>query len=308
MFRQPTDLLEKPPLAGLRVCISGAVPERKLWGDVPDLDRLILTFVAQLSALVVRYGGQVVHGSQPALTPVVAEQARRQSREGHVPLRLFASQLFGPVPEVTLNAARVARADVVLTTAIGRGGTKDPETVNQSLTAMRLTMMQDADVVVAIGGKLHTDTGFNPGVLEELAQARWHDRPCFVVGAFGGAVAQLEHPVLEELCVGNGFENLSPIIEMATWTETLDEYVGTLLTHLVRHAEIWARGRGGQARGGAPRQSFLLKEMTSLEGASAPVIEVDRGTAGAWQSRFAELRSCIERKDTARARKLLAEK
>src|SRR5258708_35083241 len=108
MIQRPTDILgAKLPLDGLRICISGAVPERQYWGEIPDLDRLILTFVSEFSAFVVRYGGQLVHGSQPVLTPVVAEQARRQVREGTrdtVPLKLFASQLFGQVPELTCRA------------------------------------------------------------------------------------------------------------------------------------------------------------------------------------------------------------
>lgn len=152
----------------------------------------------------------MIRQRQPVGIGAIRGQARRQGREGKVPLRLFASQLFGRIPEATLSAARVARADVVLTTTIGSGGATDPETFNRSLTAMRLAMMREADVVVAIGGKLHSGTGFNPGVLEELAQARWHNQPCFVIGAFGGAVAQLELPVLEELSVGNGFEDKSP--------------------------------------------------------------------------------------------------
>jgi hypothetical protein len=305
MIQQPADILgAKLPLDGLRICISGAVPERQYWGEIPDLDRLILTFVSQFSALVVRYGGQVVHGSQPVLTPVVAEQTRRQVREGtegSAPLKLFASQLFGQVPEVTLRAARMARADVVLTSRIGKGDAKDPETFNQSLTAMRLAMMQQVDVLVAIGGKLHVDTGFNPGVLEELAQARWHEVPCFVIGAFG-AVAKLEHPVLEELSVGNGFEDKSSIIEMATWTETMDEYAGKLLGHLARHAADWRKREPVRHRPGA----FHTVAVSVPPVGAVVIVEVDPAIASTWQSRFAELRRRIEQKDTDGARDLLS--
>src|SRR5687768_10358640 len=120
MIRQPTETVaRKLPLEGLRVCISGAVPERRFCGQALDLDRLILTFVSQLSALVIRYGGNVVHGSQPSLTPVV-----------------------GQIPEVTRRAASMAQAEVVVTEQIGNGDARDPKTRNQSLTAMRLAMTQ----------------------------------------------------------------------------------------------------------------------------------------------------------------------
>jgi hypothetical protein len=258
--------------------------------------------VAQFSALVVRYGGCVVHGSQPTFTPVVAEQARCQAREGTIALRLFASQLFGQIPETTLNAARIAKADVVLTAPIGNGGATDPETRNHSLTAMRMAMMQEADVVVAVGGKLHAGTGFNPGVLEELAQARWHDQPCFVIGAFGGSVAQLELPVLEELSVGNRFENTSHLAEFATWTDRMDEYAGKLLAHLTKYAGTWT------SRHSRDKRPLYVKQPSELVNEHVRIIEIDPDTAGKWQKRFVELRNCIEKKDTARACKLLAEK
>jgi hypothetical protein len=302
MIQRPADILgNQLPLEGLRVCLSGAVPERQYWGDVPDLDRLILTFVAQFSALVIRYGGQVIHGSQPALTPVVAEQARRQVRKESVPLRLFASQLFGQLPEVTLNAARVARANVILTGKMGDGDANDLDTRNQSLTAMRLVMMQEVDVVVAIGGKLHIDTGFSPGVFEELAQAHWHSVPCFVIGAFSGAAAKLEHPVLEELSAGNRFEDQSPLVEMATWTDRTDEYVGKLLGHLAQHAAEFRKRKPVSHRAGA----FRLSEVAAPTVGTVSVIQVDADLTRTWQARFAELRRHIEQKDTDGARKLL---
>lgn len=288
-------LVYPPPLDGLRVGISGAVPERSLWGEVGDLDRLILTFVAQLSALIVRYGGKVVHGSQPLLAPVVAEQARRQSREGTPSLMLFASQVFGPIPEVTLRAASMAHADVVLTAQVGKGGSSDPETRNNSLTAMRLAMTQNIDVLVAVGGKLHADTGFNPGVLEELAHARWHSVPCFVVGAFSGAAGSLEHPILEELSTGNllGTETV-PAISMATWTDTMDAYTGKLLVHLARHRSQFVRRRPVEYEYGSSTFQF-----------SSGVMTVDPKTVGVWSARFAKLMQSIEKRDINQTRMLL---
>jgi hypothetical protein len=295
------------PLEGLRVGISGAVPERQYWGSVTDLDRLILTFVAQLSALVIRYGGGVVHGSQPLLAPVVAEQARRQSQEGTTSLKLFASQLFGDLPDVVRRAAAVAHAEVVLTRQVGKGDFRDRETRNNSLTAMRLAMTQEVDVLVAIGGKLHVGTGFNPGVLEELADARWHGAPCFIVGAFGGAAGQLDQPILEELSAGNLLNaDTVPMADMATWTDTMDEYVGKLLAHLARNREHFRKRRQIQYIPSAFQISIQADDTAEkASGPPARVLSVDPAVVGTWSSRFASLKSAIEQKDIDQARKLL---
>ncbi len=311
MITQPGEtIVSTLPLEGLRVGIAGAVPERQFWGTIPDLDRLILTFVAQLSSLVIRYGGSVVHGSHPALAPVVAEQASRQARAGITPLRLFASQLFGEIPEVTRRAARLAQAAVVVTGQIGEGNAMNPETRNRSLTAMRLVMMQHVDVVVAVGGKLHVDTGFNPGVLEELAQARWHNIPCFVVGAFNGAAGQLDHPVLEELSQGNLLEDGKGLmVEMATSIDTMDEYVGKLLAHLARHKDQFRRREPVRN----PPSAFRMSVSNTLEQKRLPtpplqvdVVNVDADVVGAWSTRFAQLKQCVDKKDSDRACKLLS--
>jgi hypothetical protein len=125
-------------------------------------------------------------------------------------------------------------------------------------TWILLATMQQADVVVAIGGKLHFDTGFNPGVLEELAQARWHEVSCFVIGAFSGAVARLEQPVLEELSAASQFEDKLLMLELATSTDIMDEYVGKLLAHLARHADHWRKIQPVKHPPGAFR-TFVLR-------------------------------------------------
>ena len=304
MIQQPAEFIAAPmPLAGLRIGISGAVPERQHWGKVVDLDRLVLTFVAQLSALVVRYGGQVVHGSQPLLTPVIAEQARRQLRESTEPLKLFASQVFGELPEVTERAARAARAQVILTAKIGPGDYRDPETRNPSLTAMRMAMTEQVDVLVAIGGKLHRDTGFNPGVLEELVQARWHRVPCFIVGAFGGAVGRLEGQLIEEFCAGNLISAESDMGDLARWTETMDEYVGKLLVHMVHHKDELKSQRVQNVRSifRFVEKKVLVDKFSYTEGA----LHIDHGIIDKSLRQFKKLMTAIDQEDVGQARKLL---
>lgn len=233
---QPSSGLTSPrALAGLRVGLSGAVPERAFWGEAKDLDRDILRFVAQFTALVARHGGRLVHGSQPTLTPVIARQAsnftRHPTAAGPV-LTLVASALWGDPPDVLET---FPFAEVIVTPRIGEGDFKDPATRNDSLTALRLTLASQVDAVVAVGGKLHAGTGYNPGVLEELIMARWRGLPCFIVAAFGGLTARLDAEMLRHFTAGNGLDEKENQ-ELAIWDgkKTVDRFVGQLVSHLAR--------------------------------------------------------------------------
>ena len=247
------------PLAGLRVGISGAVPEREFWGSTADLDCRILSAVSRLSGFVMEYGGTIVHGSQPALAPVIAEQARdvgdvegrlTGKATGPNPLLLVGSQLWGYVPKVTARAAHRAGATVVLTPKLGPGDETDPPTRDASLTGMRLVMAGQVDVLVAIGGKLHRDTGFNQGVLEELAIMRWHGIPCYVVACFGGAAANLEWTMLHRFSDGNLLSE-SEVGQIAAWSEAQDDAVGILLAHFAAPRRLSHPERGCARQAGA---------------------------------------------------------
>ncbi len=71
-------------LRGMKVWLSGAVPESELqspdtklafevWSGSP-LEHGILGFVSEFASLVFKYGGQIIHGSHPTLTPILLEQ------------------------------------------------------------------------------------------------------------------------------------------------------------------------------------------------------------------------------------------
>jgi SLOG cluster2 len=306
MSRNPADVTTfASPLGGLRIGISGAIPEREHWGDVTDLDQLILAFVSQLTALLVRYGGQVVHGSHPIIAPVIIEQVRGQCREGTEPLKLFASQLFGGLKESTLREVRNAQGLVVMTEKVGAGDAGDRETRNKSLTAMRLAMTQDIDVLIAIGGKLHRTTGFNPGVLEELALARWHTVPNFVVGAFGGVAGDMDRELLDELCGGNLLDGSSvTAVDLATCTDTMDIYVGKLLVHLAQHQKEFKRPE-------LPMNRQLLFYSGGESGLSAGdptavrVIGVNAQLVDTYTEKFKNLKEAIDARNMDRARLVL---
>jgi hypothetical protein len=73
-----------------------------------------------------------------------------------------------------------------VTPTIGNGGPHDRDTRNNSLSAMRKVLVHAQNVMVAVGGKLHSQDGFGPGVGEELELATQRGLPCFLVGGLGG--------------------------------------------------------------------------------------------------------------------------
>ena len=301
------------PLSGLRVGISGAIPEREHWGSVVDLDRIIQSFVSQLSGFVMEYGGAIVHGSHPGLTAVIAEQAREQQQrnsgnEGRAvvepaapsPLTLVASQLWGEFPEVTERAARRAGAQVILTPRVGNGDSTDPRTRNDSLTGMRVVMADQVDVLVTIGGKLHRDTGFNPGVLEELAITRWNGIPCFVVAGFGGLVGELDTAIIHQFSAENMLES-SEVDKMAMWTQSGDSNVGILLTHLAHHREIFL----SEGKRVPPRQIRLRPGPPVSGPARTQLAEIEPDLVRMTSDRFAQVKDAVEARDAARLGELL---
>jgi hypothetical protein len=215
----------------MRVGISGAVPERELWGAVPDLDRVILGFVSRLSGLVFKYGGEIVHGSHPSFTPAIAAQAEGfRARHSRPPLTLVASALWGYPPQV---AARIARhANIIVTPRLGD---LDNEAIDESLTALRLVMVREVDVLVAVGGKFHQDAPYQRGVLEELILARRRNVPCFIVAGYGGAAAAFEDQLVCQLSVGNLMD--TETFFSISRDQGVDDYAGRLIEHLVTHHE-----------------------------------------------------------------------
>jgi hypothetical protein len=301
------------PLTGLRVGISGAVPEREHWGNVRDLDRLILSFVSQLSMLVIKYGGQVVHASQPLLAPVVAEAARRRGDRENTSLLLVGSRLWGERPEVTFRAARIAHAKVLLTPKVGAGDPGDPDTRNDSLTAMRIVVSREIDVLIAVGGNLYSKRGFNPRVLEELTQARWHEVPCFVVGGLAGVAGGLEREVIEAFSAGTLMDSARN--PLAAWSENMDEHVGQILLHLAEHRETFLKPQNASFSGIGQKTRLhepilfddeQAREVGALpETGAAKVVNVDPGLIRASTRRFAEFRSILDKGDLRGIREYL---
>jgi hypothetical protein len=292
---EPFRFARKDLLGGLRVQISGSFPDETDSTD-PHLNENILTFVQRLAELVVLYGGRIVHGNHPGLTPAImgCVQKTVNTRSGgvgvhlkHTPaVTLVASSLWPLSWEFPLSADLFS---VIKTPVVGEGDARDPKTRNASLTALRLTISQEVDVVVAVGGKLHSGTGFNPGVLEELTLARWRNIPCFVIAAFGGFAGRLNEEIVRQFSAGNKLnagtgaqdEKDAEVRRMASWNEDIPSMAGDLVAHLVAHREEFTQL--ANARVGWPGMAIIEESAagtnSAIRKAEVPVALIDQVAA-----------------------------
>jgi hypothetical protein len=175
--------------------LSGAIPEQQHWSE-PAMDRAILEFISQFSALVFKYGGRIVHGSHPALTPIILRQARLQAPPRlRKPITLVMSDLWARNMLQEDIEALTDVAELVITKAVGRGEADDPQTRNSSLSAMREVLVSSQNVMVAVGGKMHAADGLVPGIGEEMELAEKRGLPRFLVAGLGGFARELAKDV-----------------------------------------------------------------------------------------------------------------
>lgn len=166
--------------------LSGAIPDRDDWSEVA-MDRGILEFVALFSGLVFKYGGRIVHGCHPTFTPIILRQARLHAgKRTRKPLTLIMSDLWAQDLDTTDVESMTDVAEFVITKKIGNGSVEDVYTRNKSLSAMRRVLIDAQNVMVAVGGKLHSGDGKVPGVGEEMELAERKGIPRFLVGGLGG--------------------------------------------------------------------------------------------------------------------------
>lgn len=171
--------------------LSGAIPDRSDWSE-PAMDRGILEFVALFSGIVFKYGGRIVHGCHPTFTPVILRQARLQAQKRlRKPVTLIMSDLWAQDLKPEDIQAMTDITEFIITKKIGDKGQSDPDTRNRSLLAMRKVLVNSQNVMVAVGGKMHSRDGLVPGVQEEMKLAEEKGIPRFLVGGLGGFSREL---------------------------------------------------------------------------------------------------------------------
>src|SRR5262245_1308108 len=82
-----------PTLAGLRVGLSGAMPDRQELEEHGWSELDIRTAVAYVVEAILRRGGEIVHGNHPTYTPLIQAMARqefgRSDRGGRKQVRMY---------------------------------------------------------------------------------------------------------------------------------------------------------------------------------------------------------------------------
>ena len=171
--------------------LSGAIPDRSDWSE-PAMDRGILEFVALFSGIVFKYGGRIVHGCHPTFTPIILRQARLQAGTRlRKPVTLIMSDLWAQDLSQEDVESMIDIAEFVVTKKEGDGGPEDSYTRNRSLAVMRRVLVDSQNVMVAVGGKMHSGDGKVPGVAEEIKLAQEKGIPQFLIAGLGGFAREL---------------------------------------------------------------------------------------------------------------------
>ena len=178
-------------LAKYDIGLSGAIPGREHWSE-PAMDRAILEFIALFSGIVFKYGGRIIHGCHPTFTSIILRQARLHAptKNSRKPVTLIMSELWAKNLPSDYREGIADVAEFFVTKQIGEGGPEVPETRNHSLTEMRQLLVKSQSVMVAVGGKMHKQDGFIPGVQEEMDLAAKKGIPRFLIAGMGGFAAE----------------------------------------------------------------------------------------------------------------------
>jgi hypothetical protein len=211
--------------------LSGAVPDRKDWSE-PAMDRGILEFVALFSGIVFKYGGRIVHGSHPTFTPIILRQARLQAgKRSRKPVTLVMSDLWARDMRAEDIESLTDVAEFVITKQVGLGDWRNAATRNRSLTAMRRVLIDSQNVMVAVGGKMHSRDGIVPGVHEEMKLAKEKGIPRFLIAGLGGYARKLA----KKLTPSSLRNSLSQRANVALFsTDDVAACVNLLFEHLAR--------------------------------------------------------------------------
>jgi predicted RNA-binding protein with RPS1 domain len=230
-------------LRGFKIGLSGAIPERKYWSDRP-LDIEILSFIHNFSAIVMKYGGTIVHGMHPTFTPILLKLAERFKRGGdQVPLILIGSELWLKHLPSDKKMQIKAVSELIEVKQVGQGDSNDPSVRNESLTKMRKVLTRSMNIYVGIGGKYHKNSEITPGVYEEYNIAKQRNLPCFIIPALGGMTADLFENSDEFELYKNSNKMSDDDILFLNNISRISLYPGFLFNHFVHNHSLIERNR-----------------------------------------------------------------
>lgn len=210
---------EASPLAGVRIWLSGAVPD----DAAADERERIREFVKIFAREAFSRAATIVHGSHPTIRDVLLDEARAYHDQTgtKAPLRLVVSDFFAKTPQrfgIDIPAWKEICAEpVTVTPAVPLDASGESRARDRSLSVMRRALADQSHVIVAVGGLWWREAPGRAGVPEEVEIARDYLIPLFLLGGLGGATAGYlaEHPEYVDIC-HNGLtvaENLALVRE-----------------------------------------------------------------------------------------------
>ena len=212
-------------LSDARIWLSGSIPN-----EDSEEGKRIAAFVTAFAREVFRRGGTLVHGSHPTIVKPLFEAAGeyKKERNGEKPgLALLVSRYFSKEkPEkygIDLHAWNELCDEPVVET---REALPHPITGEvskaDSLVILRLRLLEQANAIVAVGGKWWEVAAAKAGVPDEIELARSKQLPLFLLGGLGGTTAEYlktNRDLLREC--RNGL-NEEQNVELATIKEPAD--------------------------------------------------------------------------------------
>lgn len=174
-------------ISGARIWLSGAIPD-----DANDWERQrISQFVTSLANEVFRRGGLLIHGSHPTIRNLLLEAASdyQQKRGRKAGLVLAVSRYFSKEPakyQIELEKWNQLCSEPAIQTREGFGR-DNSEIEQQSLEILRNTLLEQCNIIVAVGGNWWKIASDNAGVPEEISLAAKDHLPLFLLGGLGGA-------------------------------------------------------------------------------------------------------------------------
>ena len=253
------------PLHGVRIWLSGAIPEE---GD-PLYASATRTFVAHFAERVFQAGGHILHGSHPTITPILLAEARKYIAKGGKKdcLTLAVSKLWSkntkavPVQEWRQTCMVYETPEVT-----GHSSRKD------SLGILRQYMAERCDSFIAVGGMWWREVEGTAGVPIEAHLAIERNLPCFLLGGFGGAANDFvkSHPEVLRL-LRNGLDEATN--SALALSVDIGDIVHTVLDQLSRLPLVRGRVSDGISfrilalDGGGVKGAFTASALATIESA-----------------------------------------